>query len=57
MDSAMLRQKFIRIYAGRDGPPVPEQKVLSAQVLEQIFEKGPDIQSADIPAAKSRIEG
>jgi hypothetical protein len=52
----MLRQKLIRIYAGMDGPLAPEQKDLSARGLGQVSEKGPDIQSADIPAAKLRIE-
>lgn len=56
MDSAMLRQKLLHLFAAVDGPTVPEQKDGSAQVLEQLFEKRPHIQSVEIPAAKLRIE-
>jgi hypothetical protein len=56
MDSAMLRQKLLHLFAPVDGPTVPEQKDRSAQVLEQVFEKGAHIQSVEIPAAKLCIE-
>jgi hypothetical protein len=52
----MLRQKLLHLFAAVDGPTVPEQKDGSAQVLEQVFEKGPHIQSVEIPAAKLCIE-
>jgi hypothetical protein len=56
MNSPMLRQKLLHLFATMNGPAVPEQKDRSAQVLEQVFEKGPHIQTVKIPAAKLRIE-
>jgi hypothetical protein len=56
MNSPMLRQKLLHLFATVNSPSVPEQKDRSAQVLEQVFEKGSHIQSVEVPAAKLRVE-
>jgi len=56
MNSPMLRQELLHLFATVNSPSVPEQKDRSAQVLEQVFEKGAHIQSVKIPFSKLRVE-
>ena len=56
MNSPMLRQELLHLFATVNSPSVPEQKDRSAQVLEQVFEKGAHIQSVKIPSSKLRVK-
>jgi hypothetical protein len=56
MDSPMPNQKLLHLFATVNSPTVPEQEDRSAQVLEQILEKGAHIQSVKIPVTKLRVE-
>ena len=56
MNSPMLSQKLLHLFATVNSSTVPEQKERSAQVLEQVFEEGAHIQSVKIPASKLRVQ-
>jgi hypothetical protein len=56
MNSPMPRQKLLHLFATVNSSTIPEQKDRSAQVLEQVFEKGAHIQSVKIPTSKLHIE-
>jgi len=56
MDSPMPNQKLLHLFATVNSPTVPEQEERSAQVLEQVSEKGAHIQSVKIPVTKLRVE-
>jgi hypothetical protein len=57
MDSAMFEQELLHLFAPVDRPTVPQQKDRTPQVLEQLFEKGSNVQSIKIATLKSYIEG
>lgn len=56
MNSPTLSQKPCHLFTTMNGSTVPEQKDRSAQMLEQVFEKGAHIQSCKIPTAKLSVE-
>lgn len=56
MNSPMPRQEPLHLFAAVNGSTVPEQEDRSAQVLEQILEKGAHIQSVKIPTAELSVK-
>jgi len=52
----MLRQEPLHLFAAVNGSTVPEQEERSAQMLEQVLEKGAHIQSIKIATAKVSVK-
>jgi hypothetical protein len=56
MNSPMLRQEPLHLFAAVNGSTIPKQENRSAQMLEEVLEKGAHIQAIKIPAAKLSVK-
>lgn len=53
----MVRDVLLDFFAHVDGPPIPQQNDRSPQMVEEVSEKGVDVQTSEIASTKGKVEG
>ncbi len=56
MNPRMFKEKLLDFFTSMDGPLIPQQDDRPADMVEQVLEKGADIQAVQVPLAKPEIQ-